>query len=938
MNENNKSSDFSDLLPNTSTQSNALSSDDTKKNSLFSSFFKGLKAFLKRPLVWCFALPFLLMLFVFIAIGVFPFGNNSVLVLDLNGQYVYFFEALRSFIYGDSSLLYSFSRALGGEFLGIYAYYLASPFSYIVALFPKKHITEALLAIILLKIGLCGFNFGVMLKKKAKTRDVSTIIFSAVYALSSYVVIMQHNTMWIDNVFMLPLIVLGVDAVISERKYKLFVFSLVWAIISNFYIGYMTCIFTFLYFFFSYFSRLPSERNPRNIKCNFVRSLLSVGIFSAIAIAIAAIIILPAYYSLTFGKTTFSDPDFEFVSKFDILDLLTKFMFGAYDTVRPEGLPNVYCGILTLFLVPVYFLNDRVKLREKICAIFLCFVLIFSFSINTLDLIWHGFQAPNWLNYRYSYMLIFIMVYMAAKGFENIKNANKNVIFTISAILVLFLLILPEFEYKHVHPLLTILCSILCVAVYFFLFSFIISKKHLKFNLLSGFLLAAASLELFLGALYNTCSLDYDVVISSRDSYVDYMYKWEGASDYIKEIEDAPFYRAEKLNYRRVNDSYSLGYRGLSGSTSTLNADTVAFLSVFGHTSASHSSQYTGSTPMADSFFSIKYIMAENFTPVTPLYEKCYSDENVSLYKNPYALSIAFGVSDDINSLSFQEISEENEEALSNDKEYYNHDSPFMRLNKLVTNMLGEDELLELYKPIASEFELDNCRQSTSRVKFYPIYDKWSSSVTFSFKGAGDNDIYAYFPTFYHTSAEMFLNGEKIGNLFSKDNHGFVYVGRYGEEETAELSFHISEEGIYITQKTPYFYYLDQEVLDEVYEKLSQCAYNVEECREHYFSGTINVREGQNTILTTIPYDKGWIVTANEKKVESYETLDALLAFDLENGNYELELRYMPAIYVTGFWLFVAGISTLTTIMLTEFLIKKKKKAKADNILPKKES
>ena len=152
------------------------------------------------------------------------------------------------------------------------------------------------------------------------------------------------------------------------------------------------------------------------------------------------------------------------------------------------------------------------------------------------------------------------------------------------------------------------------------------------------------------------------------------------------------------------------------------------------------------------------------------------------------------------------------------------------------------------------------------------------------------------------------------------------------------MSFHISEEGIYITQKTPYFYYLDQEVLDEVYEKLSQCAYNVEECREHYFSGTINVRDGQNTILTTIPYDKGWIVTANEKKVESYETLDALLAFDLENGNYELELRYMPAIYVTGFWLFVAGISTLTIIMLTEFLIKKKKKAKADNILPKKES
>lgn len=934
MDQNNQNTDFSTNTP----QIDTPSVDSTPKLMFFHNLIKKAMPFLKKPLLWCFMLPLLLMLFVFIAIGVYPFGNNSVLVLDLNGQYVYFFEALRSFIYGDSSLLYSFSRALGGEFLGIYAYYLASPLSYIVALFPKKHITEALLLIILLKIGLCGFNFGYMLKKKAKTGDVSTIIFSSLYALSSYVVIMQHNTMWMDNVFMLPLIVLGVDSLIKERKYKLFVFSLVWAVMSNYYIGYMTCIFTFLYFFFSYFSQSPLERNPRNIKCNFVRSLFAVGLFSAIALAISAIIILPAYYSLTFGKTTFSDPNFEFVTKFDILDLLTKFMFGAYDTVRPEGLPNVYCGIVTLFLVPIYFLNDKVKLREKICSIFLCFVLIFSFSINTLDLVWHGFQAPNWLNYRYSYMLIFIMIYMAAIGFEGIKRANKNVIFTTASVLVLFLLLLPEFNYKHVDPLLTIFCTILCIAVYFFLFYFIISKKHLPFNLLSGFLLIAVSLELFLGALYNTFALDYDVVISSRDSYIDYMNKWKGASDYLKETEDEPFYRAEKLNYRKVNDPYALSYRGLSGSTSTLNADTVAFLSVFGHTSASHSSQYTGSTAIADSFFSIRYIMAENITPVTPLYEKCYSDENVSLYKNPYALSLAFGVSSDINLLSFQDITEENEEeALSNDKEYYSHDSPFMRLNKLVTYLLGEKKTVELYKPIKSEIDLKNCRESTSRVKFYPIYDKWDSVVSFSFNGAGDNDIYAYFPTLYFTCAEMFLNGESIGHHFAKNNHGFIYVGRYGKDESAKLDFHITSEGIYIMRNTPYFYYLDQKVLDEVYEKLNSSAYNIEKCREHYFSGKIKIADGQNTVLTSIPYDKGWKVTANGEKVDTYQTLDALLAFDLESGSYELELRYMPSIYIVGFCLFLAGSLVLTSIIITELLIKKNKKTKADNFLSKKE-
>ena len=83
-----------------------------------------------------FILPVLIMALIYVAMEVWPFGKSSVLVLDLNGQYVYYFEALRDILHGEQGILYSFERALGGEFLGIFAYYLASPFSFIVALFP----------------------------------------------------------------------------------------------------------------------------------------------------------------------------------------------------------------------------------------------------------------------------------------------------------------------------------------------------------------------------------------------------------------------------------------------------------------------------------------------------------------------------------------------------------------------------------------------------------------------------------------------------------------------------------------------------------------------------------------------------------------------------------------------------------------------------------
>ncbi len=213
-------------------------------------------------LLFCFLLPFALMALIYAVIGVWPFGKGSVLVLDLNGQYVYFFEALRDVIWGDSSLLYSFSRSLGGEFLGIYAYYLASPLSYLVALFPRDAILEALLLMLLIKQGLSGFTFGYYLRKTTSLSPGATVLFSAVYSLTAYGVVMQHNTMWTDNVILLPLLVLGIRALVCHGRYKLYTATLVLAIISNFYIGYMACLFSVLYFLYLHLSLSRKERNP----------------------------------------------------------------------------------------------------------------------------------------------------------------------------------------------------------------------------------------------------------------------------------------------------------------------------------------------------------------------------------------------------------------------------------------------------------------------------------------------------------------------------------------------------------------------------------------------------------------------------------------------------------------------------------------------------
>ena len=69
--------------------------------------------------------------------GLYPFGEHSVLCLDLNGQYVYYFEAIRDAFHGDGSILYNWSRNLSGGYQGVIGYYLASPFTLIVILLPR---------------------------------------------------------------------------------------------------------------------------------------------------------------------------------------------------------------------------------------------------------------------------------------------------------------------------------------------------------------------------------------------------------------------------------------------------------------------------------------------------------------------------------------------------------------------------------------------------------------------------------------------------------------------------------------------------------------------------------------------------------------------------------------------------------------------------------
>ena len=897
-------------------------------------YFESLRDGKNLFLLWAFLIPAGLLLLFYISRAVFPLGDGSVLILDLNGQYVSFFEELRDKLLHGGSLLYSWSRTLGGEFLGIFAYYLASPFSLIVCLFPSSLITEALLLMFMLKAGSCGFTMALYLRSAYPGRKSATIAFSTLYALSSYAIVQAHNTMWIDELIFLPLLVLGVERLIKEKKYLLYTVSLAYCAMSNFYIGYMVCIFTFFYFFYYYF--ITGGNGGNNLigeRRHFIRSLGRMILFSVIALLIAAAVICPAYVSLTFGKTEFSTPDYTLKSKFDLFDLFARLFPASYDTVRPEGLPFIYCGVLTALMVPPFFASRRISGREKLGAGAMICLFVFSFVMSDVDIVWHGMQKPNWLNYRYSFMLIFLLIVLAYRAFGEIRETDIRVVGCTAAAYIILLAAAQKLGYDWFDGLLGCMLSVAVILIWLGVICAVRSRKAVWGA--SVLLVCTVCAELLFAGIYTEDRMNSDVSFTSRSTYRSFIDRVQPSVDMIKEYNAQAygdeFYRTEKTVFRKTNDGMALGLYGISSSSSLLNAGVISSLGKLGIGSASNWTRYYGGNPVFDSLFSIRYLICEEESDA-PLYSTVTEDTENGLIgrENPYALPLCYGVNEDILGYDIDGCS-----------------NPFERMNGIITAMLGEDETVEVWKPIKATAETENltvaytaATEKTPRnIKYSPIDPSGNARVTYSLYGAGeDSEIYAYFPSGYLREASVYVDGDKKGSYFDGESYSILSLGARGEDEELRVALRLEDNSMYIQDGTDYFWYLDKAVFESAVERLGHSGLEITSFSDTHIEGTVNAERGDRVMFTGIPYDSGWRVRIDGERAELLETVDCLLAFELPEGEHTVELSYLPSCVIVGCSASAVGIAALVGVCLRDRARRKRSEKTAEGTAPQKKS
>ncbi len=174
------------------------------------------------------------MLFVYYCYQLFPFGGVTILRMDLYHQYGPLFAELYERITGLRSLLYSWNSGLGSSFLGNFSNYLSSPLSLIILLFGHKNIPEAVATIILLKGAFASASFAYYLKRSQGHNDASITAFGLLYSFSGFFIAYYWNVMWLDAMVLFPLAMLGIELIIKEKKFGLFVFSLTMTMLTNY--------------------------------------------------------------------------------------------------------------------------------------------------------------------------------------------------------------------------------------------------------------------------------------------------------------------------------------------------------------------------------------------------------------------------------------------------------------------------------------------------------------------------------------------------------------------------------------------------------------------------------------------------------------------------------------------------------------------------------
>ena len=811
-----------------------------------------------------FFIPCIIYLVFMMVKNVIPFGYNTMQLNDAFSQLVPFLAEYQRKLQSGESILFDWNGGLGYNyytFLQIYP----NPIYLFLLLLNKSDLILGINILTVFKTAMLGPAFILYMThrlngKQANKKDLRLLFFALFYALNGYMLAMHHYIVFYESMFLMPIIILGIEYLIEKKDSRIYILSLGVSIICHYSFSILICVFAVVYFLCYRF---------KGIK-HFFTAGVRFAFSSLFGAGIALITLIPAYLSYKNGAYISDDstfPKWGFFGSFS--DIFSQsFIFQAPTVITSENSEvNLYCGILTLLLVALYFFNRKIKLGQKLRFGFMLVLIFFSFNNEILNYIWHGFHYQSMVPNRFAFIYIFIALIMGYDALVNIKH-YKTWHLVCAGLLcggVFFLAYYTtDVYYGYILPYIT---SMVLLGIYFFILLWY-RRGHFKgkrfLRILTFFLVLEVSANSIV-MLINGHVADATSIYSETVALKKIVEKYE--------LDDT-LERAELINARSSNESMWVHMKGVTIFHSGFQQDFNNIGEFLGFDTNGNYCKYSDkvSTPFSSSLLGVRYHMymhegdkAEtSFTYIDTV-------DNVDIYENETCLPIGFYVPETIT-------------------DWEASDNPFDSANDFIAATTNTGDIYHTFdiNVVSSKEEADEYYSCYSENQYANLYKLHINPE--------DGDIIYMYGVYI----------QQLGSIKNADSEDFLqfYYEINNEDETLGAVY-------------------DHDAFVEAYNKYMESPLTVTEFTSDSVTGTVDAPNDGYVFLSMV-YDDGWNAYVDGEKVETTKLANGLLGIPVSAGEHTIELKFFPQGMVSG----IAGTVILTGLYIFLAYRKHKKNKK----------
>ena len=825
-----------------------------------------------------------LCLIIFAIFQLFPFAQRTLSWCDMNQQVVPLLLDLKNILSGQSDLFLNMANAGGTSFWGILLFFLSSPFSLLVAFIDTKDIYLFANILVFIKIVVCAGTASLFFRNKFTSLHVlQNIALSVMYAFCGYAMMYFQNVVWLDMMYMFPILLLGMDHIMQKEKVLLYIVSLTAMIVIQFYLCYMVAIFLILAIgLYTWFC--VEKKRRKKVICLF-------GVSTLIVLCITGIIWVPSLLQyLQSGRGT---GIFESLSS-------GSFISEVYTTV-----PVITCTSILIAMIPLYFICKKYK-NKKLNVIGILFLLtLIPIFIEPINKMWHtgSYQA---FPARYGYITVFLGLIIVAdilsdfnqKDIFEQTSIKKNavIIGSLSAGVVVvsavaFLLIFNQWDTLTVYTKtlhgsyaslgLFVLFALAAAIFYFFVLLLYYLNLIRSITMCIFLCLMTITEVMFCGSVYFGSA--------SRSTFSN-----QAVLDLQDQIEDNELYRVKMdKKYFDVNMVGALGYNSLSHYTSFTNESYMFTMKKLGYSSYWMEVNSNGGTALTDSLLGNRYHIMLN-TDVTGDREIVYQNSKYSIVKSE--LPSTFGsifTAEDIE--RYAQLPDGSREEIQN--------ALFQAMYHT------SDDVTETYSPMAME----NIIYNESDEGLHTIQKELSSDeayLLYTIPVEGTQTL--YFDCFHelsnklvetiNSSFDIYVNGSLVQSKYpSQSSNGLLELGTF-TDETVVVKIDVRKN---VIAKSIGVFGVKLDTLTQHMD--NKTAVNLEQ-QGNTITGTVHAMGEDQYLFLPIGYVDGFKATVNGEDAEIYQVFDTFMAIKLQNGANTVTISYVPNGFATGGILSAAGI------------------------------